>query len=53
MTILLRKLAEWIGDWAPQEIVGGLPYRQAAEVYAKLTESMERARMHGAKLALE
>ena len=22
MTIVVRKLAEWIGDWAPEEIIG-------------------------------
>ena len=58
MNILVRKLADWIGDWAGEEIVGGLKIREAAEVHVRFTEAMEQARvgnkcLFGAKLDLK
>ena len=58
MTVLVSKLAIWIGDSNPEEIIGGLSHRQAAEIHSRLTEAMERARMsdkcvNGAKLDLK
>ena len=58
MTILVRKLAELIGDWAPEETVGGLNNRHAAEVHSRRIDGTERARMNnkcpaGAKLDLK
>ena len=32
MTIIVRKLADWFDGWAPEEIIGGLRHRQAAEI---------------------
>ena len=45
MTIIVRKLADWIDGSAPEEIIGGLRHRQAAEIHSRLTEAVERARM--------
>ena len=58
MAVLVCKLALWIGDSNPEEIIGGLGHRQAAEIHSRLTEAMERARMsdkcvNGAKLDLK
>ena len=40
MTIIVRKLANWIDGGAPEEIIGGLRHRQAAEIHSRLTDAV-------------
>ena len=58
MSATVMKLESWIDEWAPAELVGGLPGRDARTVHEWLHDSLQsamegEANIAGAKLDVE
>ena len=47
---IIQQLSEWIDQWAPAPLVGGLKGRSAATVHEELHKSLSESNLFGAKL---
>ena len=50
MSIMVKQLEPWIQDWAPEELVGGMPGRRPDQLHERLMADLAEAKIEGGDL---